>query len=291
MAPKGGLGTGLGAIFGDAALSNDDQADFIHIPISKVEANQHQPRKHFDEVALQELVESIKEHGIISPIVVRRLDSGYYQIIAGERRWRAARQAGLREVPCRILEADDQTVAELALIENLQREDLNPLEEAEGYRVLLEDFGLTQEEAAQRVGKARPTVANALRLLGLGKEVKEFLEQGVLSAGHARALLKLKLPDQQLALAQKVVQDGLSVRQTERLAERQNQEEKPSKPKPFVDYTKEVEDRLSRSLGRKVKLVAGRKRGRLEIDYYDLDDLEVVIDALETLKLAKGKQV
>ena len=290
MAPKGGLGTGLGAIFGEAALSNDDQTDFIHIPISKVEANRNQPRKHFDEVALQELVDSIKEHGIISPLAVRRLDSGYYQIIAGERRWRAARQAGLIEVPCRILEADDQKVAELALIENLQREDLNPLEEAEGYKVLIEDFGLTQEEAARRVGKARPTVANALRLLGLGKEVKEFLEQGVLSAGHARALMKVKHQDRQLILAQKVVEEGLSVRQAERLAERFNQEEKPVKPKPFVDYTKEVENRLSRSLGRKVKIVAGRKRGRLEIDYYDPDDLEVVIDALESLKLAKGGQ-
>jgi len=292
MTPKGGLGAGLGAIFGEAAVTDPNQVDCIYVPISRVEANRSQPRKYFDEVALQELAESIKEHGVISPLTVRKLESGYYQVIAGERRWRAARQAGLKEIPCRVLDADEKTVTEIALIENLQREDLNPLEEAEGYKVLMEGYGLTQEEAAQRVGKARPTVTNALRLLLLGKEVKEFLEQGVISAGHARALMKVKGHDRQLALAQKIVEEGLSVRQVERLAERFNQEitEKPEKEKPFVDYTKEVEERLARSLGRKVKIISGRKRGRLEIDYYDPDDLEVVIEALDSLKLAKGKQ-
>lgn len=296
MAPKGGLGTGLGAIFGDAAFetvteSTEAATDFIYLPISKVEANIDQPRKHFDEDALYELSESIREHGVIQPLTVRKLSSGYYQIIAGERRWRAARLAGLKEIPCRVMDADEQKRTEIALIENLQREDLSPLEEAEGYKHLVEDFGLTQEEVANRVGKSRPAVANALRLLSLSKDIKPFLETGELSAGHARALLKVRGSEEQRTLAQKVIQEGLSVRQTERLADKWGKEEpeKPERPKPFVDYTREVENRLTRSLGRKVKIVAGRKKGRLEIDYYDPDDLEVVIDALDSLKLAKGR--
>jgi len=297
MAPKGGLGSGLEAIFGEAAFGNDPGAvaekptDFVYLPISKVEANIDQPRKHFDEGALHELAESIREHGVIQPLTVRKLSSGYYQIIAGERRWRAARLAGIKEVPCRVMDADEQKRTEIALIENLQREDLNPLEEAEGYKHLVERFGLTQEEVANRVGKSRPAIANALRLLSLSKDIKPFLENGELSAGHARALLKVRGGDEQRALAQKVIGEGLSVRQTERLADKWGKEEldKPEKPKPFVDYTKEVENRLTRSLGRKVKIVAGSKKGRLEIDYYDPDDLEVVIKALDSLKLAKGK--
>jgi len=296
MAPKSGLGTGLEAIFGDAAFdhakeSTEAARDFVYLPISKVEANIDQPRKHFDEGALHELSESIREHGVIQPLTVRKLSSGYYQIIAGERRWRAARLAGLKEIPCRVMDADEQKRTEIALIENLQREDLNPLEEAEGYKHLVEDFGLTQEEVASRVGKSRPAVANALRLLSLSKDIKPFLETGELSAGHARALLKVRGSEEQRALAQKVIGEGLSVRQTERLADKWGKEEveKPEKPKPFVDYTREVENRLTRSLGRKVKIIAGRKKGRLEIDYYDPDDLEVVIEALDSLKLAKGR--
>ncbi|MCL2827888.1 MAG: ParB/RepB/Spo0J family partition protein [Oscillospiraceae bacterium] len=292
MTPKGGLGTGLDAIFGEGAFDLGNQENFVFLPIGKVEANVNQPRKHFDKISLQELTESILEHGIIQPLTVRKLSSGYYQIIAGERRWRAARQAGLHEVPCRILDADDLLATEIALIENLQREDLNPLEEADGYHVLVEDFGLTQEEVANRVKKSRPAVANALRLLGLGKEIKEFLEQGVLSAGHARALLKIKDRDQQLALAQKIIQEGLPVRQAEKLADRWGREVPAPSPKakPFVDYARDVENRLTKSLGRKVKIVAGKKVGRLEIDYYGNDDLEVVIQALESLTLSKGKK-
>jgi len=294
MSPKGGLGTGLEAIFGDAAAAvTDNKAeDFVYLPISKVEANIDQPRKHFDESSLYELSESIREHGVIQPLTVRKLDTGYYQIIAGERRWRAARLVGLKEIPCRIMSADDQKLTELALIENLQREDLNPLEEADGYKTLVENFGLTQEEVATRVGKSRPAVANALRLLSLGKDIKTLLENGQISAGHARALLKVRGREEQMTLAQKVINEGLSVRQTERLSDKWGQDEKsapPEKPKPFVDYTREVENRLTRSLGRKVKIVAGRKKGRLEIDYYDPDDLEVVINALDSLKLAKGR--
>lgn len=295
MAPKG-LGAGLEAIFGDAAFEHatggiEATTDFFYLPISKVEANIDQPRKYFDEGALHELAESIREHGVIQPLTVRKLSSGYYQIIAGERRWRAARLAGLKEIPCRVMDADEQKRTEIALIENLQREDLNPLEEAEGYKHLVEDFGLTQEEVATRVGKSRPAIANALRLLSLSKDIKPLLESGELSAGHARALLKVRGSEEQRSLAQKVIKESLSVRQTERLADKwgKEEQEKPEKPKPFVDYTREVENQLTRSLGRKVKIVAGRKRGRLEIDYYDPDDLEVVIKALDSLKLAKGR--
>ena len=289
--PKG-LGAGLSAILGDGALEEEQSSDFLYLPISKVEANADQPRKQFDEVALQELSQSIQEHGLVSPITVRRLPTGYYQIVAGERRWRASRLAGLQEVPCRIIEVGDKEAMEISLVENLQREDLNPLEEAEGYQRLMEEFGLTQEETATRVGVSRPAVANAIRLLGLGKEIKGFLEQGVLSAGHARALLKLKNVDHQLTLARKVIQDGLSVRQTEKQADQWALEKAPvpEKPRPFVDYTREVEERLTKCLGRKVKIIAGKKGGRLELDYYDSDDLEVVIDALGSLKLGEGKR-
>ena len=284
-----GLGAGLSAILGDRAME-EQSSDFLYLPLSKVEANADQPRKQFDEVALQELAQSIREHGLVSPITVRRLPTGYYQIVAGERRWRASRLAGLQEVPCRIVDVDDKEAMEISLIENLQREDLNPLEEAEGYQRLMEEFGLTQEETANRVGVSRPAVANAIRLLGLGKEIKEFLEQGTLSAGHARALLKLKNLDHQLNLAQKVIQEGLSVRQVEKQADQWAAEKAPApvKPKPFVDYTREVEERLTKCLGRKVKIVAGKKGGRLELDYYDSDDLEAVIDALGSLKLGEG---
>ena len=295
MSRKGGLGTGLGAIFGDAALESD-QSDFVYLPITKVEPNKDQPRKYFDQIALAELTASIREHGVLDPLIVRKLSTGYYQIIAGERRWRASREVGLKEVPCRVIEADDRLAMELALIDNLQRENLNPLEEAEGYKALMEGFGLKQEEVAHRVGKDRSTVANGLRLLKASDEVKAFLEQGTLSAGHARALLKIKDDAEQLALARKVIEEGLSVRQTERQADKVGKEEKKSAPsptsapKPFVDYTKEAEDKLTRSLGRKVKIISGKKRGWLEIDYYDADDLEVVIEALESLKLSKGKK-
>jgi len=296
MAPKGGLGSGLGAIFGAEALVSD-QKDFIYLPISKVEPNKEQPRKYFDPIALQELTESIREHGILDPLLVRKLATGYYQIIGGERRWRAAREVGLKELPCRVMEADDQLAMEIALIENLQREDLNPLEEAEGYKALMDIFDLKQEEVATRVGKGRSTVTNALRLLNASEEVKGFLEQGTLSAGHVRALLKLK-ESEQLALARKIIEEGLSVRQTERQADRVGKgkekrggESVPSaRPKPFVDYTREVETELTRNLGRKVKIVSGKRRGWLEIDYYDADDLEVVIQALQSLKLSRGKR-
>ena len=219
MASERGLGKGLGALLGDAALQTQE-AGSLSLPISQVEPGLKQPRKRFDDEALADLADSIRQHGVIQPLTVRRLSSGYYQIIAGERRWRAAKLAGLSEVPAVIIEADDRKVMELGLIENLQREDLNPMEEAGGYRVLMEEYGLTQEEVAQQVGKSRPAVANALRLLSLPPSLHPLLEDGQLSAGHARAILSVPSPQLQEKLADKVVAEGLSVRQTEALAKR-----------------------------------------------------------------------
>ena len=277
-----GLGTGLGALLGDAVLDTDER-DSIFLPISQVEPALGQPRKRFDEAAIAELAESITRYGVIQPLTVRRLDSGYYQIIAGERRWRAARLAGLREIPVRIIEATDAEAMELALVENLQREDLNPIEEAEGFQTLIETYGLTQDEAATCVGRSRPAVANALRLLNLPAELRELVEKSELSAGHARALLALKDEGAQLKLAQRIIEKELSVRQTEMLVRDMTKPPKPEPEKPLVDYVGAVETRLTRALGRKVRLVTGKKKGRFEIEYYGADDLEVLIEALEKL--------
>lgn len=276
-----GLGKGLGALIDDfsAAPASDT---ITKLPLQKVEPNPHQPRRSFDEVELQALADSIAEHGILQPLAVRALDDGFYQIIAGERRWRAARMAGLEEVPVVVLEADDRTVMELALIENLQRQDLNPMEEAEGYRVLMEEYGLTQEEAAARVGKSRPAVANALRLLALPDEVREMVENGTLSAGHARAVLSLQNERLQKAAAQKIIALRLSVRQAESMCKRMAVEEKPPKPKTelTVDYVGECEKALTKHLGRRVKIVCGKRKGRFELDFYGEDDLQRLYDAL-----------
>ena len=262
--------------------------------MSQIQPGLNQPRKRFEPEALAELAESIRQHGIIQPITVRRLSSGYYQIIAGERRWRAAREAGLSEVPAMIIEADDKTVMELGLIDNLQREDLNPLEEAKGYQTLLKEYGMTQEGIAQRMGKSRPAIANALRLLALPEEVLAMLEDGSLSAGHARALLTLPGENLQAALAKRVAAEGLSVRQTEALARRLAKEPKEAPP-PKEDkdniaiYLADVEKNLSNRFGRKVKVVNGRKKGRIELEYYDPDDLEALLNALEQApSLRKG---
>jgi ParB family chromosome partitioning protein len=208
------LGTGLGALFGEAALKSD-AVDCVYMPISKVEVGINQPREYFDEASLEELAKSISQHGIIQPLTVRKLSSGYYQIIAGERRWRAARMAGLDEIPVRIIEADDRKAMEIALIENLQREDLNPIEEAKGYKALIEEYGFTQEKAAERVGKSRPTITNAMRLLSLPDEIIKMVEEGSISSGHARALLALENDDEKLRVANMILTDGMSVRQTE----------------------------------------------------------------------------
>ena len=286
-----GLGRGLGALLGEEALKPESTGT-QYLPITSVENNSAQPRKIFDEAALAQLAESIREHGIIQPLTVRKLASGYYQIIAGERRWRAARMAGLQEVPVVVIEADDRKAAELAMIENLQREDLNPMEEAAGYRTLIEQYHMTQEEAANRVGKSRSAVANALRLLELSGSVQTLVESGQLSAGHARALVPLSAALQAKA-ADAIIAGGLSVRQTEALAKRLAAEKKPAKKVDGnqVDYTVVAQKELSTKLGRGVKIVSGRKKGRIELEYYGLDDLNDLLDALALLRLKqKGSE-
>ena len=280
-----GLGRGLGALIDDFSASGVSDS-ITSLPLQKVEPNPRQPRRVFNEEELQALADSIAEHGIVQPLAVRDEGNGYYMIIAGERRWRAARLAGLDEVPVVVLEADDRTVMELALVENLQRQDLNPMEEAEGYRVLMEDYGLTQEQTAERVGKSRPAVANALRLLALPDEVRELVESGALSAGHARAILSLSSEKLQKAAAQKILALRLSVRQAEAMCKRMSAETKSKKPKSVltVDYVGECEKALTKQLSRKVRIVNGKRKGRFELEFYGQDDLQRLYDALLTLQ-------
>ena len=285
MAGQKGLGKGLGALMGDFMDEPAAKSPYQLLPIHKVEPNANQPRQDFDEEELASLADSIGTHGIVQPLTVRQLPSGYYQIIAGERRWRAARIAGLHEVPAVVIEADDKKTMELALIENLQRQDLNPVEEALGYQTLMADYGLTQEETAKRVGKSRPTVANALRLLSLCPDVLEMVRSGQLSAGHARAVLTLKTEKQQKEVAQKIIALGLSVRQAELLCKNMD---KPAQPKPevtlAVDYIAECEKSLSRHLGRGVKIINGKRKGKFELEFYGQEDLQRLLDVLMKLE-------
>ena len=286
MASNKGLGKGLGALLGDFADEPMESSAYKQLPIYKVEPNPDQPRRDFDEEELQALADSITEHGIIQPLTVRQLDSGYYQIIAGERRWRAARLAGLSEVPAVIIEADDKKAMELALIENLQRQDLNPVEEARGYQSLIDEYGMTQEEAARRVGKSRPAVANALRLLGLCPEALEHLRRGDITSGHARAVLMLKSEKKQMEAVKKIMALSLSVRQAETLCKNMSKEAVPVKEEPSlkVDYVAECEKSLSKHLGRGVKIVNGKRKGRFELEFYGQEDLQVLLDALMKIK-------
>ncbi len=285
-----GLGRGLGALLGDDVMKTESSGS-LSLPISQVETCSSQPRKRFDDESLQELADSISQHGIIQPLTVRKLSSGYYQIIAGERRWRAARLAGLQEVPVIVIEADDRKAAELAMIENLQREDLNPMEEAAGFQSLIESYHMTQEEAAQRVGKSRSAVTNALRLLGLTPSVRKLVEEGKLSAGHARALVPLS-PSLQESAASAIVSGGLSVRQTEALVKRLSAEKKEAQAKDpdEVDYLAEAQNELKARLCRGVKIVPGRKKGRIELEYYGVDDLNDLLDALAVIKVSQLKK-
>ena len=285
-----GLGRGLGALLGDDVMKTESSGS-LSLPISQVETCSSQPRKRFDDESLQELADSISQHGIIQPLTVRKLSSGYYQIIAGERRWRAARLAGLQEIPVIVIEADDRKAAELAMIENLQREDLNPMEEAAGLQSLIESYHMTQEEAAQRVGKSRSAVTNALRLLGLTPSVRKLVEEGKLSAGHARALVPLS-PSLQESAANAIVSGGLSVRQTEALVKRLSAEKKEAQVKDpdEVDYLAEAQNELKARLCRGVKIVPGRKKGRIELEYYGVDDLNDLLDALAVIKVSQLKK-
>ena len=287
-----GLGRGLNALLGDPELPAQGEGS-VTLPISQVEPGLNQPRKRFEQGALDDLTQSIQVHGIIQPLTVRRLSSGYYQIIAGERRWRAAKAAGLQEVPAVIIEADDRKVMELGLIENLQREDLNPAEEARGYRSLMEDYGLTQEQVAQQMGKSRPAITNTLRLLALPDEVMTLVEEGSLSAGHARAILGAPTAALQQEAARQVVEGQLSVRQTEALIKTLHKE-KTAKPKEQLPnlslYLGELEKDLAGRLGRKVKIAHKGKKGRIELEYYNEQDLETLLALLQSLKSQGGGQ-
>jgi ParB family chromosome partitioning protein len=282
-----GLGTGLGALLGEEAVKPND---FTYIPIAKIDTNKDQPRTRFDKAALDELADSIREHGVLQPLTVRGLGDGYYQIIAGERRWRAAMQVGLTELPVRIIAADDRKTAELSLVENLQREDLNAVEEARGYRTLISGFGVTQDEAAARVGKSRPTVANALRLLALPEDVLALIENGELISTAARALLPLKDGDLIRLAAREIIDKGYSVREAEKLGKRLLRER--SRPKreneapggTYVNYLEQVERSLTGKLGRRVQIKQGKNKGRVEIEYYDQDDFELLSTALAALE-------
>jgi len=283
-APKG-LGKGLNALLDTVQAPAQEQ--ITSLPLTKLEPNPLQPRKLFDEEELQTLADSISQHGILQPIAVRKAENGFYQIIAGERRWRAARLAELRDVPVVVVEADDITTMELALIENLQRQDLSPMEEAMGYKQLMEDHGLTQEEVSHKVSKSRSAVANALRLLTLPPTVAQMVADGSLSAGHARAVLMLPTAQQQDAAARKIVALSLSVRQAETLC-RNMSKERPVQLERYpleVDYVAECEKSLSKHLGRGVKITKGKRKGKVELEFYDDDDLQKLYEALENMKV------
>ena len=277
-----GLGRGLNALLGDPVLQNQGEGS-VSLPISQVEPGLNQPRKRFDPDSLSELADSIRIHGVIRPLTVRRLSSGYYQIIAGERRWRAAKQAGLDEIPAVIIEADDRKVMELGLIENLQREDLNPAEEARGYQTLMAEYGLTQEQVAQRMGKSRPAVTNALRLLNLPEDLMALVEDGSLSAGHARALLGAPNQTLQRQAAKAVLEKGLSVRQTEALVKalQKEKKEKPQEDNVLAIYLADIEKNLGSQLGRKVHIQHKGKKGKVELEYYSEDDLDALLRLLQ----------
>ena len=282
MAKKlGGLGKGLNAIF--IENDNEDKSGGVTLNISEIEPNRSQPRKEFDENALSELAQSISEHGLLQPLLVRPLPLGGYEIVAGERRYRACRMAGLTEIPVIIRELDETQTMELALIENLQREDLAPLEEAEGYSVLIDEHNMTQEEVARSVGKSRPAIANALRLLKLPDSVKEYLKEGKISAGHARALLTLDSEDDMQELADLIVSKDLSVRQTEKLCKKAPKTKKEQKAEKKPSFYSMVELALNESLGRKISITKnkGKQGGVLQIEFYSDEELTELSNKLK----------
>lgn len=285
-AKKGGLGRGLDALFADNSIEEIASTSAVKLKIMDIEPNRDQPRKIFDEDALAELADSIAKHGVIQPLLVRPMPDGSYQLVAGERRWRASRMAGLTEVPVVIKELSDDEAMALALIENLQREDLNAIEEAQGIKALMDTLSLTQDEAAERVGKSRPAVANALRLLKLPDSVIALVSDGKLSPGHARALLGFKDEQDIIETVDLIIEKGLTVRDVEKLVKKRNKEPKAEKPAARrASYYDEVELALTDFLGRKVKVGTkpGKESGVLEIDFFDKDDLTRLADALKSL--------
>ncbi|MDD6463385.1 MAG: ParB/RepB/Spo0J family partition protein [Clostridiaceae bacterium] len=282
MAKKlGGLGRGLDSLFADNSV-DELNPSVNKLRIMEIEPNRDQPRKDFDEKSLSELAESIEQHGVLQPLVVRPLTSGGYQLVAGERRWRAARIAGLTEVPVVIKELTDEEVIEIAMIENLQREDLNPLEEALGYRYMMDELNITQEQAAEKVGKSRPAVANAIRLLRLPDEVQEMVKNNLISPGHARALLGFESQELIIQTAKRIVKEDLSVREVETLVKNSQKTPKVPKQQKRDKFFSEVELALVENLGRKVKIKESKKdAGVLEIEFFDKDDLESLAMKLE----------
>ena len=278
---KKGLGKGLGALFGDAA-DEVISHDFEYLPLQRVEPNQDQPRKQFNEEKMQELIASISVQGVIAPIIVRKIDGGYYQIIAGERRWRASRELGLNQIPARIVEADDKKASEMALVDNLQRTDLNPIEEAIAYKQLMDEHEMTQEQVAERVSKSRPAVANSLRLLALPEELIGMLQDEKLSAGSARALLALKSEARIKDAAKMVVGNDMSVREVEALVRKLSKEKTSRTKKSGLDVSHiiDAQNRLTAVMGRRVTIKQGKSKGKIELEYYDLEDFDVLFDFL-----------
>ncbi len=285
-----GLGKGLTSLFGEETRESIENPTFKDgyciLPIIKVEPNKDQPRKLFGDEALNELSESIKKHGILTPITVRQTGE-YFQIIAGERRWRAARLAGLEEIPAMIIEADEKTVMEVALIENLQREDLNAVELAKGFKVLIDQFGLTQDEVSERVGKSRPTITNALRILALNNEILEMIATSQITSGHARAILAVEDGNKHIEFAKHIASHGLSVRQAEAMAKRLNKETEQiaGVDELVIDYVKELSRKMESSLGRRVEINYGKTKGKIELEYYGDDDLERICEVLMNIKI------
>lgn len=280
---KKSLGKGLGALFNtDEVIDNVlEGQNIVELKLTEIEPNKQQPRRSFDEDKLGALAESIKEYGVLQPIVVKKLETGFYQIIAGERRWRASRLAGIKKIPVIIKEIDSREVMEIALIENLQREDLNPIEEAEGFQKLMDEFGLTQEQLSQKLGKSRPAIANSLRLLNLPDEIKGYLIEGKMSSGHARALLSTDKKEVQLAAAQRIIEEGMSVRQIEafiaQIQKSPTVKKKSQHDQEMERYLASLENNLSSMLGTKVKIHNNKNKGKIEIQYYSNDDFERIM--------------
>lgn len=280
---KRGLGKGLSALISD--LPEESTAGQVKIvPINEIEPNKEQPRKNFDEDKMEELSQSIKEHGIIQPLIVKK-QGNFYVIVAGERRWRAARMAGLSEVPVIIQDYSNNEVMEISLIENLQREDLNPIEEAKAFETLINSFSLKQEEVAKRVGKSRSAIANTLRLLQLDESIQELLIHQSISEGHARALLALSNKADQIVVVDKILKDNISVRETEKLVKEILEKPKKKKKKEALSpIFKDIENKMKQILGTKVQITKGRKKGKIEIEYYSNDDLERIISLIQSIE-------
>ncbi len=291
---KKGLGKGLGSLFDEHNITNDITNDIINkeapsqngienIKLTLIEPNKNQPRKSFDEEKIKALADSIKENGLIQPVIVTPSKNGMYKIVAGERRWRASKKAGLREIPVVIKDYTDEQIAEIALIENLQREDLNPIEEALGYKTLLEEFNLTQELIGKRIGKSRSAISNSLRLLSLEEQIQKLLVSGEISSGHARAILSLEENELRLALSKRIIEDNLNVRQTEALAkqlQKKKPEKKPPKKSAYEIEIEKIQNDLASQFGTKVKIMHTDKKGKIEIEYYGSDDLERILNLI-----------